>query len=204
MREDIVQILQDGIKFDEVSLKAAEQTEGRLRGHCYLKLEAKQDNSFSDVMYMGIYQGEPPHYSPWIEWFSIEPSLFGRPFFSSDIEDSLLELCSSALTPGGKIFVEYSEDKETLRELNVGVPIPLTRMGFLMLSHGFTWFKDWYFPEGFNEGGQKLQGEKPLNNERRKEHMEVICEKVKDFTPREGQSSISKRADRIMNSLESV
>lgn len=203
MRKDIIGLLQDGVSVDEVVLKGVERSEGRLRGHCYLKIQGTRDDMISDVMYMGIYQGNPPHYSPWIEWFSIEPSLFGSPFFDSDIEESLLELCSSALTPGGKIFMEYSQDKETLRDLTIGVPTPLTRMGFLMLSHGFTWFKDWYFPEGFNEGGQKLQGEKPLNKERRKEHMKVIREKVKDHMSGDVRPSISKRANRIMDPFQS-
>jgi hypothetical protein len=46
---------------------------------------------------------------------------------------------------------------------------------------GFTWFKDWYFPEGGNEGGQKLQGEKPLDKKSRERHLMRIHDEVMFF-----------------------
>ncbi len=173
-----------------------EEVPGRIKGHTYAKLYSQNDF----LMYLGIYEGELPYYYPWIELFGIEPHRNKEYFFGSGLEEFLIKSCSEELPPGGRSFVEYSEDEETQRELNEGVPPPLSRIGFLMLKHGFTWFKDWYFPEGFNEGGYKLQGEKPLNEKRRKAHMESIRKNVKDFTSGEEAlpPSILKRADWII------
>jgi hypothetical protein len=46
----------------------------------------------------------------------------------------------------------------------------------LLWIGGCRWFKDWYFAEGWKEGGIKLQGEKPLNAEREKENTAKIIE----------------------------
>lgn len=42
-------------------------------------------------------------------------------------------------------------------------------------------FKDWYFPEGGNEGAQKLQGEKPLNEKLKNKHLIKIRDEVLSF-----------------------
>jgi hypothetical protein len=62
-----------------------------------------------------------------------------------------------------------------------GFPPPVTRLGFILFRLGFTWFKDWYFPEGLMEGGQKLQGEKPADNEAMIRHLKEIRQEVKIF-----------------------
>lgn len=178
---DLISTLYGGVEFDGFTLKIGELKEGRIMGHRYASLYVVSKEHKSFLMVLGIYEGKPPYYLPWIEWFSIDPSALADKFFGSEVEKDLLELCASKLPEGGKLFVEYSEDEETGKELNFGVPPPVTRMGFLMLYRGFTWFKDWYFPEGFNEGGQKLQGEKPLDRERRDAHMEVIRREVEGF-----------------------
>ena len=51
--------------------------------------------------------------------------------------------------------------------------------GVVMFS--FRWFKDWYFAEDWKEGGPKLQGEKPLNDARKREKTQKFIEKVTDF-----------------------
>ena len=50
----------------------------------------------------------------------------------------------------------------------MGFPPALTRQGYRLLEYGFTWSKDWYFSEGGHEGGQKIQGEKPLHERARR------------------------------------
>lgn len=175
----LVSSLCRGVEFHGFTLKIGELKEGRIVGHRYASLYVAEHRSF--LMVLGMYEGKPPYYLPWIEWFSVDPSVLGNKFFGSEVEKRLMGLCASELPDGGKLFVEYSEDMVTGKELSRGVPPPLTRMGFLMLQQGFTWFKDWYFPEGFNEGGQKLQGEKPLDRERRDAHMEVIRREVEGF-----------------------
>ncbi|MHA1209321.1 MAG: DUF1122 family protein [Candidatus Freyarchaeota archaeon] len=46
-------------------------------------------------------------------------------------------------------------------------------LGYKLFQLGFTWFKDWYFAEGFWEGGVKLQGEK-TNEQNRNRQLEKI------------------------------
>ncbi len=194
----LIDVLEKGERVGDLVVKGKTPVKGRLKGHQYMELEVLSGDHAYFLMYLGLYEGKTPYYLPWIEWFSIENKTPKLTFFDSDMEEYLLDLSSSSLPPGGRLFVDYSEDKRTLRELNTGVPPPLSRLGFLMLQHGFTWFKDWYFPEGFNEGNHKLQGEKPLNDERRKKHLASIREEVEGYMESETLTpTIKERAMEI-------
>ena len=57
----------------------------------------------------------------------------------------------------------YIRDDETRKMLYYNFHLVETPLGLALLSSGFTWFKDWYFPEGGNEGFPKLQSNKPLD-----------------------------------------
>lgn len=50
------------------------------------------------------------------------------------------------------------------QEINGECPEVITHLGFLLFNNGCTWFKEWFLPEGGFEGGQKLQGEKPVSS----------------------------------------
>ena len=116
-----------------------------------------------------VFHGRPPYYRRWIEVYSVDPRL------PSMVEDLLLDLASASLGGGERLFYEYSWDPVTVRELELGVHPALTRLGYKMLVRGFTWFKDWYFPEGFMEGSQKLQGEKPVDSGACRRHLGEIA-----------------------------
>ena len=92
-----------------------------------------------------------------------------------------LKIFANSLGNGEKIYVEYIDDKETSFGLTYNFPPAITRLGYILFNLGFTWFKDWYFPEGGSEGGQKLQGEKPLNEEFKKKHLKKIHKDVEIF-----------------------
>ncbi len=177
----LIDVLEKGERVGDLMVKGKTPVKGRLKGHQYMEIETIYEKETSFLMYLGIYQGKPPYYLPWIEWFSIEPRIHGGSFFDSDVERYLLELCSSSLPPGGRLFIDYSDDTRTLREMNNGVPPPLSRLGYMMFKNGFTWFKDWYFAEGFNEGSQKLQAEKALDHEKRIKHIESIRREISDY-----------------------
>ena len=68
-----------------------------------------------------------------------------------------------------------------MKALELSVPPHLTRLGYLLLKNGFTWLKDWYFPEGFREGAPKLQGEKSLNKDVFMRHLVDICESTRKY-----------------------
>ncbi|MEM1650146.1 MAG: DUF1122 family protein, partial [Sulfolobales archaeon] len=112
----------------------------------------------------------------WAEIYGVDPGIF------LEIEDSIYEILSNALGPGEDLYVEYIWDEESMRLIDLGAPPQVTRIGFNLLKRGFTWFKTWYYPEGFMEGSIKIQAEKPISEVRRLEHVREICREVREFT----------------------
>jgi hypothetical protein len=77
--------------------------------------------------------------------------------------------------------VTYEGDSETAKVLERDAPAAVSRLGYILFQHGATWFKDWYFPEGFMEGGRKLQGEKAITPEKKTRHLENISGELHGF-----------------------
>jgi hypothetical protein len=94
----------------------------------------------------------PPGIDPALGWeVALEPFL--RPL--------------GALIPaGGHLMIEYEKSMWSTTQLALleGVPPLVTPMGRLLgrLDFGAS-IKDWYFPEGGQEGGRKLQGNRALS-----------------------------------------
>jgi hypothetical protein len=80
-------------------------------------------------------------------------------------------------------MVAYEGD-DTEAALRRRVPPPGTPLGLAMLRAGFRWFKDWYYPEGGREGGTKLQGTLPLDDERRGQAEEQLMGELRNFLGR--------------------
>ncbi|MGC9105346.1 MAG: DUF1122 family protein [Thermoprotei archaeon] len=105
------------------------------------------------------FHGRPPFYPKWIEViYDPWPRKEGK-------EQELFETLAKELGPGGRLFVVYVKDRETFERLSKGFHPVETPLGFALLQAGFTWFKDWYYPEGGAEGGMKLQANLPLGEE---------------------------------------
>jgi hypothetical protein len=136
-------------------------------------------NTWRRLLVVKVFEGRPPFYRKWVEVFSIAPTLsfdeVAFKFAGSDLEKDLIKCLSSLIGAGERLFIEYLYDIETWRALELGVPPHLTRLGFMLLENGFTWFKDWYYPEGFMEGSPKLQVEKPVSDEARQRHLKDLC-----------------------------
>lgn len=113
------------------------------------------------------------YYSPWLE---IDYSPWLR---DEGIEGQFFLFIYYFLPPGSKLFVTYLRDKETREILYKGFHPADTPLGFSMLKAGFTWFKDWYYPEGGNEGAPKIQANKPLNKEEEKRQLRKLLDEVK-------------------------
>jgi hypothetical protein len=142
------------------------KTGGRFREEVLLEV-LKGDRPLLKVL---LFPGRS-YYRGWLEVFDISPAVDREPFFGSELEDRILGiLCKRT----DRIFVEYVGDRETVRDLSLGVPPPLSRLGFLIARRGFTWFKDWYFPEGLREGNPKIQAERPADPRRRDRHLELL------------------------------
>lgn len=104
------------------------------------------------LMYIKAFYGRKPYWKEWVELFHIDPSFFG-----SNFEDKLYQIISKYFR---RVFVEYYEDKQTLEELKAGKPPEETRLGSKLKALGYTYLRDWYYPEGWMEGGYKLQAER--------------------------------------------
>jgi len=104
------------------------------------------------LMYIKAFYGRKPYWKEWVELFHIDPSFFG-----SNFEDKLYQIISKYFR---RVFVEYYEDKQTLEELKSGKPAEETRLGSKLKALGYKYFRDWYYPEGWMEGGYKLQAER--------------------------------------------
>ena len=143
--------------------------------------EGKHTRLFS----MLVFEGREPYYRAWVEIFSIsrvvEIGLETMSFAGSVIEEAVLDALARVLGPGERLFIEYLYDDETMRALELGVPAPATRLGYMLFRRGFLWFKDWYFPEGFMEGGPKLQAEKPLDSSHASRLREEIARELQGF-----------------------
>ena len=77
------------------------------------------------------------------------------------------------------------EDDDTERALRRRVPPAATPLGLALLRAGCRWFKDWYFPEGGREGGTKLQGTLPLNEQRRNQAEAELAAELRTFLDRD-------------------
>ncbi|RMH80665.1 MAG: DUF1122 domain-containing protein [Acidobacteria bacterium] len=104
------------------------------------------------LLYIKAFYGRRPYWKEWVELFHIEPY-----FFNSEEEDTLYSILAKHFR---RLFVEYYEDSETLRELKLGKSPENTRIGSKLRGLGYNYFRDWYYPEGWMEGGYKLQAEK--------------------------------------------
>ncbi|MFP4186409.1 MAG: DUF1122 family protein [Candidatus Natronoplasma sp.] len=213
MYEKLIDEFKDGVQRTDFSLTGKNFEEGRIKDQEYFDLYLKINDKEKRLMRVSVYKGKEPHYKPWVEMFSIKDSmLFDKEtfnYFGSDVEDELLDIFTSRMDKGSRIFIEYQNDKETMRELSSGVPAPSSRLGYKLFNRGFTWFKDWYFSEGFHEGNQKLQGEKPIDEERRKNHIDSISDQITDFLQKleqheeeDAEKEAIERSKNILNDLK--
>jgi hypothetical protein len=119
-------------------------------------------------------------------WFSGRPSAGVRPWADLVISDlAVIPAVVEAVGPGGSIMVAYERD-ETERALRRKVPPAATPLGLALLRAGCRWFKDWYYPEGGREGGTKLQGTLPLDDDRRRTSERRLKAELEAFLATEG------------------
>jgi len=135
------------------------------------------------------FSGRGKFYKPWLEIY-----YYNRVKFKSSkivdlsergLDEKLFNHLSDLLPPSGHMMVVYLNHEETRKGLEQGVPAPATPIGYLLWKSGCTWFKDWYFAEGFWEGDVKLQGNKPLNEENRKKDMLKTRKELTEFLKKE-------------------
>lgn len=161
--------LSTGITIAQYFVIIIDKSPGRFVEEDNLKIALADESDTEFLLAMKVFWGRVPYYRPWVEVFSIIPEIKLRDrvfkYFGSEVEKWLMVSLGNALPPGSSIFVEYVNDEITSQEISGGVYPPFTRLGYVILKSGFTWFKDWYYSEGLREGNIKLQAQKPLAQE---------------------------------------
>ena len=199
MKKNLIRkIIDEGLKVNSYIIIVSRVFQGRFREERNIIFSISSGDYVVELLHMKVFFGRPPYYRPWIEVFNINNSiLLGSQrinYFDSTVEDTILNFLASVLEPGERLFIEYYRDYETLKALEKGIPIVATRLGYKLLKRGFTWFKDWYYPEGFMEGNPKLQAEKPLSNNHRFMQLQSIYRELLQFI-----NSTSSFQDRIIS-----
>ncbi|MFO7967398.1 MAG: DUF1122 family protein [Archaeoglobaceae archaeon] len=174
-----------------------------------LFLVDEDDVSEEPVVYGRYFAGES-YYRPWLEIHYKETVNFGSRSLSlmeEGLDEGLFKQLSELLPPASHIMVFYSNYPETEKALSFGVPPPATYIGYLLFQAGCTWFKDWYFPEGFMEGGVKLQGNKSLDQEHRKKALNKLKSELLQFLHKDKEDSelflnAEKRAKEALDYIE--
>jgi hypothetical protein len=185
MKIERVHELTQGITIGNMAVSTSNVYKARYQEEMNFDLQIQTEDVVQHLLSVSLFRGRPPYYHAWVELYDINSSIkqhgYELKYYGSWLEKELIAYFARILEKGDRIFVEYHGDKETRRLLMDGTPPALTRLGFLMLLNDLTWFKDWYFPEGFMEGGQKLQGEKALDNRAYERHMQSIEQEIKAF-----------------------
>lgn len=188
---------------EEVSgypLCLASRTEGRFSEEDNFRVTVRPNRNASrgEVLVTGKFFRGRGHYSSWFEISHRRIVTFSEgekvDFRETGGEAELLQLFVGALSAGDHIMVAYSDHSETRRALEIGVPPEATPIGHYMFLGGCTWFKDWYIAEGFAEGDQKLQGERPATADRLETHRETLLERCRDFLEKEHTSTPAAQA----------
>lgn len=167
----------EGRKVGEYTVHVKDVRKGAFAGVFSFSLLVDGHTVVSGLYYLG---------STWIRpWLELDYA----PITGDEMDgtgESLFQLLSELIPPGGHISVAYLDHKITARALLLGVPPAATPIGYLLWRCGCRWFKDWYFAEGWKEGGIKLQGEKPLDETRKRENTQKILAELHAFLNKEG------------------
>jgi len=177
-----------------------------------LYLKSRRCETSSNTVVRGEYfSGRGEFYKPWIEIYYDSYVVFessGRVNLSEGkLDEKLFKHISSLIPPSGHIMVVYLNHEDTNKGLQMGIPAPATPIGHLLWKSGCTWFKDWYFAEGFMEGDVKLQGDKPLDKASREVDLLKIYGELTEFLKKEkGNGKLfldaKKRAESVLKDIE--
>jgi hypothetical protein len=201
--DDILKSLSHGLIIGENIFYRSNLFPGRSSYEQSVIISLIEDDNRKDIMDVSFFSGIKPWYHPWIEIkypyeFILHDDNKAFRYFDSIVEKTFIQLFCESIPAAGKIYVSYECDDETRKGLMINIPEVITRLGFLLLNNGCTWFKDWYFPEGGSEGGQKLQGERPINSFHIERQFKILKKQINHYLrlkkDRPTLSSIEKKA----------
>jgi hypothetical protein len=161
-------------------------------GALYFSLHLERNGCLSrQPILVALYHSGPyPSYN-WIEVAQVNDHLTSE---AGDIGQGiamdaaglrrLMALLGELIPPGGHLMLEYESPRwaSTARALNLGAPPAATELGELLRAAGCAAsIRNWYIPEGGHEGPRKLQGFKPLDEDRARSAREARDRELRDF-----------------------
>ena len=190
-----------------------EELEGRPTSRGPLRLAEVRPGRFPEERDALLLAGNDERPVARLKHFAGRPSAEVRPWIEATVDTGdegfaaeLVAHLADLLPPGGYLMVGYGGD-ETERGLKRRFPPVVTPLGKALLDAGCTWFKDWYYPEGWLEGGFKLQGNKPVSEETRRERLAELRADVEAWlaeTAGEENELVERARGRAHAVLESV
>lgn len=201
-------------KLDGYSIKMGKTSAGRYSEAVNFELylvDQKGESCDNPVIWGTFFGGRGEVYKPWVEVYFKEEVTFKSSgtlkLADAGIDGALFRALVELIPPGGHIMVVYLNHENTRKGLERGVPAPATPIGYLLWKSGCTWFKDWYFAEGFREGDVKLQGDKPLNEENMRKNLLEMRKELDEFLKKEKRKEklildARKRAEDVLKDIK--
>ena len=202
-----------------LTLELRDFKQGRTERETYFNVFLGKEGapSLAPVVQGLFFIGRGDYIKAWVE-FRYEPRVAFPDGDSVDLEESgltgaLFTYLGDLIPPGGSMMVIYGAEvhplcADTEKGLKRSFPPAATPLGYYLWKSDFRWFKDWYFPEGWMEGGMKLQATHPLDAQVRAEREAKAARELEDFverlrdrelTPLERDALV--RAEDILSSL---
>lgn len=203
----------EGKELNGYTIKIDKMSMGRFVEEMNFELYFKNplgEISESPVVEGKYFSGRGKYYKPWIEVY-YNPSIEFKSSKMLDLslerlDEKLFAFLSDLIPPGGHFMVVYLGHEATEKGLKGGVPAPVTPIGYLLWKSGCTWFKDWYFAEGFWEGDVKLQGNKPVDEKQRRKDLLAVRDELVRFLSVESKDLLileaKRRAVEIVREIE--
>ncbi len=163
-----------GAELDSCRLEPRDFKRGRTDRETYFNLFLSRDRGLSShpIVQGLFFAGRGEHIKAWIE-FRYDPVADFAGGGVVDLEAGgltarLFSLLGALVPPGGSMMVIYGAEShsvsaDTEKGLKKSFPPIATPLGYYLWQAGMRWFKDWYFSEGWMEGGMKLQATRPLD-----------------------------------------
>ncbi|MFW6113341.1 MAG: DUF1122 family protein [Actinomycetota bacterium] len=179
-------------ELDGYSLSLGDFKRGRTERESYfnLYLERGGVSSLRPVVQGLFFMGRGDYIRAWIEFRYVPRADFSSGG-SVDLEDEgltpgLISVLGDLVPPGGSMMIIYGAEQHAIHSetewgLKRGFPPPATPLGCYLWGSGFRWFKDWYFSEGWMEGGMKLQATRPISEAVRRERQDWMREELSKF-----------------------
>jgi len=210
-----------GRELDGYSLEPRDFKRGRTDRESYFNLFLVQGGTLSlGPIAQGLFfVGRGDYIKAWIEFrYNPRAEFPGGAVVDLEEEGLTHELFShlGGLIPaGGSMMVIYGAEShplstDTEKGLKRAFPPAATPLGYYLWSIGLRWYKDWYFPEGWMEGGMKLQATRPLDDDVRAQReakargeLEAFLEKMQGKSLSPLEEDARSRAEDILASMKS-